>query len=38
MQLACMYIPSHILTHHIAPAAALALLGGVAGCLLLRRI
>jgi hypothetical protein len=38
MQLACMYIPSHILTHHIAPAAVLALLGGVAGCLLLRRI
>jgi hypothetical protein len=38
MQLACMYIPSHILTHHIAPVAALVLLGGVAGCLLLRRI
>jgi hypothetical protein len=38
MQLACMYIPNHILTHHMAPAAALALLGVVAGWLLLRRI
>jgi hypothetical protein len=38
MQLACMYIPSHILTHHIAPGAVLALLGAVAGRLLLRRI
>jgi hypothetical protein len=38
MQLACIYIPSHILTFHIAPAMALALFGSLAGRLLLRRI
>ena len=38
MQLACMYIPAHILTHHIAPVLALALLGSLAGRLLLRRL
>jgi hypothetical protein len=38
MQLACMYIPSHILIFHLAPALALALLGSLAGRLLLRRI
>jgi hypothetical protein len=38
MQLACMYIPAHILTHHIAPVLALALVGSLAGRLLLRRI
>jgi hypothetical protein len=38
MQLACMYIPAHILTHHMAPGLVLALVGGVAGRLLLRRI
>jgi hypothetical protein len=38
MQLACMYIPNHILIYHIAPGALLALLGAVVGRLLLRRI
>lgn len=38
MQLACMYIPSHILIFHLAPALGLALLGSVAGRVLLRRI
>jgi hypothetical protein len=38
MQLACMYIPAHILMFHIAPALALALVGSLAGRLLLRRI
>jgi hypothetical protein len=38
MQLACIYIPSHILIYHIAPALAVAVLGALAGRLLLRRI
>jgi len=38
MQLACMYIPSHILLFHLAPALALALVGSLAGRLVLRRI
>ena len=38
MQLACIYIPSHILAYHIAPGLAVALLGTLAGRLLLRRI
>ena len=38
MQLACMYVPSHILLAHVAPAALLGLLGAVAGPLVLRRI
>jgi hypothetical protein len=38
MQLACMYVPAHILTHHIAPGLALAFVGGMAGLRLLRRI
>jgi hypothetical protein len=38
MQLACMYVPAHILAFHIAPAVAVALLGALAGPLLLRRI
>ena len=38
MQLACVYIPSHILMFHLAPALALALVGSLAGRLLLRRI
>jgi hypothetical protein len=38
MPLACMYVPSHILIYHIAPILALALLGLLAGPLLLRRI
>jgi len=38
MQLACIYIPSHILIFHIAPAVALALLGSLVGRLLLRRV
>ncbi|MBW2494065.1 MAG: DUF1109 family protein [Deltaproteobacteria bacterium] len=38
MQLACVYIPSHILAFHIAPAFAVALIGALAGRLLLREI
>jgi hypothetical protein len=38
MQLACVYIPSHILVFHLAPALALALVGSLAGRFLLRRI
>jgi hypothetical protein len=38
MQLACIYIPSHILAYHIVPGLAVALLGTLAGRLLLRRI
>jgi hypothetical protein len=38
MQLACLYIPSHILIFHLAPALALALVGALAGRLLLRHI
>jgi hypothetical protein len=38
MQLACFYIPAHILIFHLAPALALALLGSLAGRILLRRI
>jgi hypothetical protein len=38
MQLACIYIPSHILTYHVAPVLALALVGSLAGRVLLRRI
>jgi hypothetical protein len=38
MQLACMYVPSHILSHHLGPVLGLALLGALAGPLLLRRI
>jgi hypothetical protein len=38
MQLACAYIPSHILIYPIAPVLAVALLGALAGRLLLRRI
>lgn len=38
MQLACMYEPWHILSHHIAPVAGLAALGAVLGSVVLRRI
>jgi hypothetical protein len=38
MQLACMYVPGHILLAHIAPIGALALIGAIAGRLCLRRI
>jgi hypothetical protein len=38
MQLACLYIPSHILMFHIGPALALALVGSLLGPLVLRRI
>jgi hypothetical protein len=38
MQLACLYIPSHILIFHLAPGLVLALLGSLAGRVLLRRI
>jgi len=38
MQVACIYVPSHILLYHIAPALAVALSGALAGGLLLRRI
>ncbi|MDJ0847979.1 MAG: NrsF family protein [Myxococcota bacterium] len=38
MQLACMYVPSHILAFHIGPVAALAAAGAALGPLLLRRV
>jgi hypothetical protein len=38
MQFACMYDPVHILRNHLAPVAAMALLGALLGRLLLRRI
>ena len=38
MQLACMYDPAHILGHHLAPIAAVTVLGAILGPLLLRRI
>lgn len=37
MQFACMYVPSHILTHHIGPIIALAGIGALVGPLALRR-
>ena len=36
MQFACMYVPVHILLHHILPSMALAIVGGIAGLFLLR--
>jgi hypothetical protein len=38
MQLACMYVPAHILSHHLGPVVGLALLGALGGPLVLRRI
>ena len=38
MQLACMYIPAHILGFHIAPIAALVVVGALLGPISLRRI
>ena len=38
MEIACMYIPAHILPFHLAPIAAVSLFGALAGRLLLRRI
>jgi hypothetical protein len=38
MQVACMYLPEHILLFHVAPIAALALLGAVLGRLMLPRV
>jgi hypothetical protein len=38
MQLACMYVPEHILLFHLAPVALLALLGALLGPVMLRRI
>lgn len=38
MQLACMYIPEHILVAHIAPNAALGVVGALAGVWVLRRV
>ncbi len=37
MQIACMYVPSHILTHHIGPIIALAGIGAIVGPFALRR-
>ena len=37
MQFACMYVPEHILLHHLVPVAIVAVLGGLAGPRLLRR-
>jgi hypothetical protein len=38
MQLGCMYVPAHILSHHLGPVVGLALLGALGGPLVLRRI
>jgi len=38
MQVACMYVPLHILVNHLAPVALLAAFGAGLGALLLRRI
>ena len=38
MQVACMYLPSHILGFHIAPIAVVAALGAALGPVLLRRV
>lgn len=38
MQLACMYVPEHILVFHLGPAAVLAAVGAALGPLILRRI
>jgi hypothetical protein len=38
MQLSCMYVPAHILSHHLGPVVGLALLGALGGPLVLRRI
>ena len=37
MQLACMYMPSHILSHHLPPIIELALVGALLGPLVLNR-
>lgn len=37
MQFACMYVPSHILTHHIGPVFAMAGIGALVGPLVLSR-
>lgn len=37
MQFGCMYVPRHILIHHIAPVAIIAVLGALVGPTLLRR-
>lgn len=37
MQFACMYVPSHILTHHIGPVFIVAALGALIGRVTLRR-
>ncbi len=38
MQLACMYEPAHILTHHLAPIGVAAFLGALLGRVALRRL
>lgn len=38
MQVACMYVPAHILSFHVAPIAVLAALGALLGRVVLRRI
>jgi len=37
MQFGCMYVPAHILTHHLAPIALTAMLGALLGPWLLKR-
>jgi hypothetical protein len=37
MQFGCMYVPGHILTHHIGPVLLSALIGAIAGPLVLNR-
>jgi hypothetical protein len=38
MEIACMYVPAHILSFHIAPIGGVIVLGGLLGPILLRRI
>jgi hypothetical protein len=38
MQLACMYDPAHILSHHLAPVALAAVAGGLLGPVVFRRL
>ena len=38
MQLACMYVPEHILVHHLAPVLLLVALGAGLGAVVLRRV
>lgn len=38
MHVACMYVPSHVVTHHISPIFIMAAVGGLIGPLLIRKV